>query len=209
MSRQPWNARFFASTRGQIVILLRRASLTVEELAQALHLTDNAVRAHLVTLERDGIVQQSGERRGNGKPASVYELAPEAEHLFPKAYGSVLRQLLDVLHEQLLSEDVESVLRKVGQRLAQQWERPRGDLRLRLEAAVEVLNELGGMAELEMGDGIYCIRGYSCPLAAAVPEHPEVCRLAEVLLSEIVGVPLHEQCDRHGSLHCRFTVSAP
>ena len=46
-----------------MVQLLRRASRTVEELAQALGLTDNAVRAHLATLERDGLVRQGGLRR--------------------------------------------------------------------------------------------------------------------------------------------------
>ncbi len=69
MSGITWNSRFFASTRGKIVTLLRRASRTVDELAQALDLTDNAVRAHLATLERDGFVQQRGERRGSGKPS--------------------------------------------------------------------------------------------------------------------------------------------
>jgi predicted ArsR family transcriptional regulator len=52
--------KFFESTRGQIVTLLRRAGLTVDELAQEVGLTNNGVRAHLATLERDGIVRQSG-----------------------------------------------------------------------------------------------------------------------------------------------------
>ncbi len=46
---------FFKSTRGQIVGLLRRGVGTVEELASELEVTDNAVRAHLATLERDGL----------------------------------------------------------------------------------------------------------------------------------------------------------
>src|SRR2546423_4616771 len=99
-----WNQRFFESTRGRIIMLLRRADRTVEELAQALNLTDNAVRAHLATLERDGLVRQRGARRGAGKPAFVYEPTPEAEQLFPKAYGSVLRELLQVLEEDLPDE---------------------------------------------------------------------------------------------------------
>lgn len=60
MQRSHRNQRFFASTRGRIVTLLRHSSHTVEELAEALDLTDNAVRAHLATLERDGVVQQRG-----------------------------------------------------------------------------------------------------------------------------------------------------
>src|SRR6266699_6463619 len=93
------NPRFFASTRGKMVTLLRRTSRTVEELAQALDLTDNAVRAQLATLERDGLVHQHGKRRSSSKPASVYDLTPAAEELFSKAYGPVLRQLLDELNE--------------------------------------------------------------------------------------------------------------
>ncbi len=86
MATPLWNQRFFATTRGQLILLLRRADQTVEELAQALQLTDNAVRAHLATLERDGLVEQQGMRRGGGKPAFVYTLTAEAERLFPKAY---------------------------------------------------------------------------------------------------------------------------
>jgi len=201
-----WHQRFFGSTRGRIITLLRRASRTVEELAQALDLTDNAIRAHLATLERDGLVRQQGARRGAGKPAFVYELTPETEQLFPKAYGSVLRELLNVLKAHLPPDEVEALVRMVGRRIAGQWNMLPGDLRARLEAAVNVLDELGGMAELELRDDTYSIVGYSCPLAAAVPGHPEVCRLAESLLTELVGVPVHEQCERGETPHCLFVV---
>src|SRR5215471_9145957 len=122
------NTRFFASTRGKIVTLLRRASRTVEELAQALDLTDNAVRAQLTALERDGLVQQSGRRRSSSKPASLYNLTPAAEELFPKAYSPVFRQLLDELNKRMTAEEVEDVLRSTGRRLAAQWPTQRGDL---------------------------------------------------------------------------------
>jgi predicted ArsR family transcriptional regulator len=200
------NQRFFASTRGKIVILLRRASRTVEELAAALDLTDNAVRLHLAALERDGLVQQRGQRRGSSKPAYVYDLAPGAEGLFPKAYGEVLDQLLNVLHEQMTPKDVEMVMRTTGRRLAAQWRIPSGDLRVRLEAAVALLNELGGLAELEQQNETYTIRGYSCPLATTVPGHPEACCLASSLLSEFIGVPVQEECERGEKVNCRFVV---
>jgi predicted ArsR family transcriptional regulator len=43
-----------------VVALLRRTGFTVDELPRELDLTNNGVRAHLATLERDGIVRQSG-----------------------------------------------------------------------------------------------------------------------------------------------------
>src|SRR5437867_7110192 len=139
-----WNQRFFESTRGQIITLLRRASRTVEELAQALDLTDNAVRAHLATLERDGVVQQRGVRRGSGKPSYVYDLAPEAEQLFPKSYGTILHELLDVLAGQMTAEQIDALMRRVGRRIVTKWSVSPGDLETRLKRAVEVFNELGG-----------------------------------------------------------------
>lgn len=204
-----WDRRFFESRRGRIVTLLRRSGRTVEELTRELDLTDNGVRAHLATLERDGIVRQQGSvrRSGGGKPAYVYELTPEAEDLFPKAYEPVLEQLLSILAERLGPEESEALIRAVGRRMAEGQAVPTDGVRARLEAGAAVLNELGGLAELEERDGALVIRGYSCPLTAVTPDHPEVCRLAETLLTELVGVPIDEHCDRGTKPRCCFKVS--
>jgi predicted ArsR family transcriptional regulator len=205
-----WDEKFFESTRGRMVTLLRRSGSTVEELARALGLTDNGVRAHLAILERDGIVRQRGSvrrGRGGGKPAYVYELTSEAEDLFPKAYAPALGRLLDVLAERLGPEESEALLRSVGRRLVEGKTVPTDSTRARLEAAASVLNELGGLAELEEQDGTLVIRGYSCPLAAVTPDHPEVCRLAEALVAEVAGVTVHERCDRSERPRCCFEVA--
>src|SRR5881398_826577 len=56
MRKTNLDKRFFESTRGRIVLLLRASEKTVNDLAAHLQLTDNAVRAHLLSLERDGLV---------------------------------------------------------------------------------------------------------------------------------------------------------
>ena len=203
--------KFFESTRGQIVTLLRRSGRTVEDLARALDLTDNGIRAHLALLERDGVVRQRGSVRrgsGGGKPAYVYELTQKAEDLFPKAYEPALRRLLDVLSDQLGPEESEALLRSVGRRLAGEHSTRADGAHARLESAVAVLNELGGLAELEERDGAVIIRGYSCPLAGVTPDHPEVCRMAETLIAELAGVPVHERCDRGERPRCCFEVAS-
>jgi predicted ArsR family transcriptional regulator len=200
-----WDQRFFATTRGQVVTLLRRASQTVNELAAALDLTDNAVRLHLSTLERDGLVEQEGVRRGVGKPSYAYRLTPQAERLFPKPYDLVLDSLLDVLAERLPPETLDAALHEVGHRLAAGQAATSGDLRQRVEHGVALLNDLGGLAEVEDVDGGLAIQGYSCPLAAAAG-HVETCRLAETLLSDVIGAPVCEHCDRSGSPRCRFEI---
>ena len=58
--------KFFGSTRGRIVTLLRRRGQTVDDLAAEVELTNNGVRAHLATLERDGLVTHSRSRDVSG-----------------------------------------------------------------------------------------------------------------------------------------------
>src|SRR5215218_809431 len=99
MKRTKFDKRFFDSTRGRIVALLRGTTKTVNELAEELELTDNAVRAHLLSLERDCLVMQSGLQRGVRKPHFAYELTPEAEKIFPKAYDAIVNSLIAVLKE--------------------------------------------------------------------------------------------------------------
>lgn len=200
--------RFFESTRGRIITLLRGSAGTVTELAEKLELTDNAVRAHLLTLERDGLIRQSGMQRGVRKPHFSYELTPEAENLFPKAYDALLNQLITTLKGRLPPEALEEVLREVGRSLASQVsDKSSPDVEANVERVLGVLKALGGAARVEKEDGRLVIRSAACPLAAAVTEHPEVCELAETLVAEIVGVPVKERCDRSEPPKCRFEIA--
>jgi len=205
MQRTKLDKRFFDSTRGRIVSLIRGSSKTVNELSEELGLTDNAVRAHLLSLERDGLVKQSGIQRGTRKPHFAYELTEEAEQLFPKAYDALLNQLIATLKGRLTPGELDNVLREVGRSLAGA-EAPTGDMDHRLQKGLTALEAIGGAARIEKDGGKCVIRSDRCPLAAAVTQHPEVCGLAETLLSEIIGTEVQERCDREGSPRCRFEI---
>jgi predicted ArsR family transcriptional regulator len=210
METTKFDKRFFDSTRGRIVTLLRAAACTVDELASQLELTDNAVRAHLLTLERDGLVHQSGLRRGPRKPHFTYALTQEADNLFPKAYDALLNQLIAVLKNRMEPEEIEEVLREVGRCVASDASAGQvGDLEERVQVAVKVLAAIGGAAEVERHDDKVVIRSSGCPLAAAVSVHPEVCRLAETLVAEVVKAPVEEHCNRDGPPQCRFEIKRP
>ncbi len=200
--------RFFDSTRGRIVTMLRAGACTVDELARSLELTDNAVRAHLTTLERDGLVKQKGVRRGFRKPHYTYTLSPEAEALFPKAYDVLLNQLIATLKARLPNENLEEILRDVGRSLAAEHAQhaESRNAESRAGKAVQVLSQLGGSAVVEREDNNLIIRSDSCPIAATVAEHPEACQLAEALIAEIVGTKVRERCDREKSPKCCFEI---
>jgi predicted ArsR family transcriptional regulator len=201
--------RILEKTRARVVALLRQGPMTTDELAQALKLTDNAVRAHLATLERDGFVQAGGERREGrvGKPATIYHIAPEAEPLFSQAYLPLLTSLLATLGERFSREELENLLADVGGRLATGFAHSSGSLGQRVRAASRLLNHLGGLSTVEeMDDGGYLIQSRGCPVGAAVSERPEVCEAIVTLLSKLTGAEVRSCCKRTGRPSCCFEV---
>ena len=209
MHRSGWNKRLLASTRGQILALLRAEHRTVNDLAAALDLTDNAVRAHLLSLERDGLVQQYGTRRGTRKPHASYGLSAEAEHIFPKAYGPLLNHFLNAVSGRLESRALRAALRDVGSAVARDHlSRLKGRSRRdRIKVALQVLNDLGGSSRFEESDGKQFIYGRNgCPLAAVTADHPEACLIVEALLSKIIGAPVKKCCEYREMPHCCFEL---
>lgn len=196
-------------TSGRILELLRRGPKTVDELAVALVLTRTAVRAQLAGLERDGLVEQRGSRRGTSKPSRMYGVTAQAELLFSRAYVPILTQLLHVLAQRLPPTEFDTVMHEVGGRLMEGHAVPRGQLRDRVVGASALLNELGALTEVEEEATGYLIRSHGCPLAAATANHPEVCNALESLLSEFVGNPVMKCCDRYDRAGCCFEISLP
>ncbi len=90
-----------SGSRAKILALLRERDSTVHELATQLGLTKPGVRAHLLKLEQEGLVQRGGSQSGSRKPHVLYTLTEDAEQAFPNAYPLLLRQLLRVLLDRL------------------------------------------------------------------------------------------------------------
>jgi predicted ArsR family transcriptional regulator len=106
-------------------------------------------------------------------------------------------------------EDLTDVLREVGHRMPTDGVTATADLRTRVGQAVALLSGIGGHAMVEeREDGGFLIRGCTCPLAAAVEATPDACCLAESLLTDAIGVPVHQVCDQGPPPRCAFEVPA-
>jgi predicted ArsR family transcriptional regulator len=208
MKPSGWRKRILNSTRGQILQLLRKGEQTVNDLAAALELTDNAVRAHLLSLERDGLVHQSGTQPGVRKPHATYALTADAEQIFPKAYGPLVDLILTVFSRKLSASELAAGMREVGRKVANEHlAEVKGKTRQqRINAALRILSDLGGAARFEKSEGKHLIRGHGCPLAAATGHHPEACLIAESLLSQVIGAPVKEHCRHQPVPACCFEI---
>jgi DeoR family suf operon transcriptional repressor len=203
-----WQRQFGETTRGRIVALLRRGQRSVEELAESLDLTDNAVRAQLATLEREGVVHATGIRRDGavGKPATLYGVAPATSALFSSAYAPVLAALLTELGERMSSRQLDALLRGAGRRLALTLP-ARATFAERVRAGAAFLTGLGAEADLvKTGDG-YEIRGHGCVLSEAVTACPATCGAVQELLAQVTTGRVTERCNRADQPSCHFVIT--
>ena len=197
------------SSRGRIVTLLRRGALTADDIASELRVTRSAIRAQLTGMERDGVVRRAGQRPGTTRPSHVFELTPDVEQLLSSAYIPLLTQLVDVFAAGLPADQLETLLRQAGRKLADELsrgKRPAGTLASRVATASEMMNEQLGAATRVEANGGYVIRGFGCPLAALTGKHPGVCRAMESFVAEVVGVRVRECCDRAERPQCCFDI---
>ena len=201
---------FLESTRGRIVARLRRGAATVEELAGAVGLTDNGVRVHLATLERDGWISVGGVRRGEGpgKPATLYALDPEAAATLSSAYRPLLLALLGALGAHESPARLDALMREVGRRLGR--ELGASESGVSRERIVQLLESLGAAVEVSEGrKGRYQVTGFGCPVGMAVAVEPKVCRAVTALLASALGAEVTEHCERGSAAPCcRFEVRA-
>ena len=205
----PADPRRLPNTRSRVVDLLRRQPLTANEIATRLGLTHNAVRSHLAALVHEGLVREAGLQPSASRPAVLYEVVTGADGIFSRAYIPFVAHLVRVLGERLPQAQLDDLMHTVGHRIAADWPRLRGDLEARVRAASSLLEDLGGLNQVERENGGWVIRGHGCLLAEATHGRPEVCRAMESFLAELVEAPVHECCDRGDRPRCCFEIGTP
>lgn len=193
--------------RRQILGLLCATDGRVAGLALAMGISESAVRVHLRALEDEGLVERSTVHGGVGKPAHEYRLTLAAEALLSRAYLPFLQQVLAQVRSRLDPAETERLFRDAGRGMVPTIE-PEGDLRSRLDEAVRLVNALGGAAYVDRGEPEPVIRGTCCPIAAIVHDNPLGCAALESALTQVVGLPVHADCDVSGRPNCRFRVAA-
>jgi predicted ArsR family transcriptional regulator len=204
---------FFQTTRGRIVESLKRhRTRTAAELAGEHRVTANAIRQHLVRLQRDGLVSERAERIGRTKPTLVYFLTQEGERLFPQRYPLLLNVLLDELHREGGESKLQELFANIGRRSARRHAaRFDGkDFPDRVAELARFLRERGVVVEYEKTPTGFAFREFNCPFRDTVASHPEICTMVHTLMGEILPEqPRQVKSISHGDDRCEFefTVS--
>ena len=190
--------------------LLQRGVHTVGELALRLRLTNNAVRSHLLALERDGLVNRKGSQPGTRRPHELYQLTPRAQKYLAQASTATLSAVFTAMKNVLPAKALPGLLAAGGEVLASRFgtDDSKRPLSSRVQNAARVLNSIGGSAQIDQAGEGFCILSQGCPLAGVAAEHPETCYMIEKFLTGLIHAPVRESCLRGPHPRCRFTIGA-
>ena len=202
--------------RHAVLDLMRRGERTVNTLAAHLRISDNAVRVHLIALERDGLIKRSGIVRSGtvGQPAAEYEITSLGEQVLSTAYPAALAALAAAAGVRLDARARRSLFLEAGKRLAETMSRhDSGTLQERAESCAALIDSLGGSATVTSpkgagaGTGAAVIEGAGCPLATAVRGEPSTCFMIEALIEAHAGVRAEQLCTHGDKPSCRFRLT--
>src|SRR5574341_770065 len=183
-----------------LAYLNKTRSASAREISRALKIPAANVRHHLRILASDGRLEViSGRRREErGRPEKVYSL-PRA------ALGDNLSALADAL----LVEASSSVrMEALANHLVGETNIASQPVAKRLNVTVEKLNQMNYHAHWEAGSAGPRIIFSHCPYAAIIEKHPELCRMDESLLYELMGQSAEQlfKIGKDGSSVCVFVL---
>ena len=183
-----------------LAYLNKTRTASAREVSRALKMSAADVRYHLRVLVSDGRLEVMSvrNREGRGRPEKVYSL--------PRA---ALGDNMSALSDALLAEAGSRVeVEALAKRLVGESDFASQPIAKRLNLVVEKLNEMNYHARWEAGaEGPRIIFGH-CPYAAIIAKHPELCRMDEAMLKELMGQSAEQlsKIGRDGSLTCVFAM---
>ncbi len=192
------------------LLLANKAGLTVDELAERLKITRNAVRQHVAALENDGLLIGGATRPSGGRPEQLYLLTDKGKELFPRQYSWLAQLVIESVREETGPNGLRDRLGAMGARVAHQLRAQYPGLTTRQEK-VQKLSELmeqlgyntGGRATAASGGPV--IEADNCVFHNLALKDREVCQFDLALLSNFTDSKVdHQECMARGGNVCRF-----
>lgn len=201
------------TTKEKLIDLLKKQNeMTVSQMAQALDITEMAVRKHLNILERDSFLHISEVKQPLGRPVQVFSLAPKADVLFPKNYDNLTLDFLNDLQEMQGNEIIDRLFENRGKRLAGKYFPFMKDVSSN-EAMVETLKDIqidkGYMADvIKIDEQQFELIEHHCPIFEVAKNFKQACHCETNMFKEVLNTE-HVQrtsCKADGDHHCHFLI---
>lgn len=160
--------------------LLKKNLASVQEIAQAMDVSTQAVRRHIKELEEQNLIDYNIIQPKTGRPQYHYFLTKKGRDLFPQNYGEFALSFLDTLAETVGENQLTKVLEKQWHKKAEIYRKyiQGNTLKMRVDKLVEIRQKEGYMAELYVVDGEqkqFFFTEHNCAISDVAESYPQVC----------------------------------
>lgn len=200
------------STRQTVLTLLKtNGQMNAGELAKHLQITEMAVRRHLSTLERDGLIAPTIVRQAMGRPTHMFSLTEQAELLFPRNYHVLALDLLEELEEdpntaEMIGRLFEGRKRKLIERYAHRMEGK--SLYDKVAELAAIQNDGGYMVQVEEAAEGLVLHEYNCPIAQVAGRYQQACQCELALFEQLLGTDVERtECLAKGGGKCSYRIA--
>jgi predicted ArsR family transcriptional regulator len=200
------------STREQILHLLKKyRSMSANEIAERLQVTDIAIRKHLINLEKDRLIEAELVRQSIGRPSNVYSLTKQGEQFFPRNYSDITLDFLNDISAMSGKEMIGQLFKHREERLKDKYEeRVVGDtLEERVGYLADIQDEKGYMIELVKSEGMekYLLTEYNCPIHDIAMNYNEACSSELSLFRRVLNADVEQlECKAKGGHKCVYAI---
>lgn len=202
------------TTKEKLLNLLKKETkMTVSQIAEALEITEMAVRKHLNTLERDSFIRIDEMKQPVGRPVQVFSLTSQADVHFPKSYDNLTVDFLNDLQEIQGIEIIDRLFEKRSERLTDHY-RSFMKEHFTHEEMVETLKDIqiekGYMADvIKIDENRFELIEHNCPIFEVSKSFKQACHCETKLFKEVLGTKQIERtnCKADGDNHCHFLIN--
>ena len=206
-----FQAEHLSEPRRRIVHAIKTSGASsMSELASLLDMSGEAVRQHLLHLERDGwIVRISEKQNGIGRPHIRYQLTSAGEHLFDKNYDHLTIEVIDTMVKHLGMSALKNLLAAMVEERVREWE-PKL-LGLNINERIKVLKDFyvkdDSYMEIDKKGKDYSLIERNCPFHNVALERPILCSVTVSVLTRLLGCKVYrEQRLQNGDGCCTFRI---
>ena len=189
-------------------LLRHKQGLSIDVLASQLSISRNAIRQHLTSLERDGLIQKGNVVPSGGRPEQLYVLSTKAIEQFPKQYSWLAELLLQEIATETNSKGLSAKLAAMGKKIGASLKQklPGADVSSeRINALAQAMANLGYDATSHIENGEHFIKAQNCVFHSLAEKIPEVCSFDLALLATGSGGKVeHRECMVRGGTCCQF-----
>ena len=161
--------------------LLLQGASTASSLAAHMEISVQAMRRHLRSLEKDGLIQFSSTPIGPGRPSNNWKLTNKGQNYFHTRNGSekFALDLLDSIGDNYSQKDISEMLysQMLKKSIIYREKIGTGPLNARLKKLADLRKEDGYSSELNIlkeGSSWY-LNAFDCSISSIAEKYPVVC----------------------------------